>query len=67
MTYRYRYITITALTRDYGISRSTAYRLHHRGLLTIFKLGRRSMIAVDQAEDFVATLPMLPRKQEGAR
>jgi hypothetical protein len=62
-----RYITITAFVRNYGISRSTAYRLHHKGLLSIFKLGRRSMIVVDEAEDFIATLPVLPRKQEGAR
>jgi hypothetical protein len=60
-----RYITVTAFVRDYGVSRATAYRLHHRGLLTIKKLGRRSMIAVDEAEDFIATLPTLPRKENG--
>jgi hypothetical protein len=62
-----RYITVTAFVRNYGVSRATAYRLHHRGLLTIKKLGRRSMIAVDEAENFVMSLPTLPRRQGGAR
>jgi excisionase family DNA binding protein len=33
-----------------GVSRQTVYRLHYKGILTIYKFGRRSLITVEDID-----------------
>ena len=33
-----------------GVSRQTIYRLHHQGILTIYKFGRRSLITAEDID-----------------
>jgi excisionase family DNA binding protein len=33
-----------------GVSRQTIYRLHYRGILTIHKFGRRSLVTVEDID-----------------
>jgi excisionase family DNA binding protein len=56
-------MTIRKFAETFALSHSTIYRLHHAGKLTIHKVGRKSVIAAQDAE-FLVTLA---RKDGGAR
>jgi excisionase family DNA binding protein len=54
-----RFLTLAQFGRRYQVSRSTIYRLAHVGAFTIFKFGRSSRIALDEAEAWAAALPTM--------
>jgi hypothetical protein len=60
------FLTIAAFGRTFALSRSSIYRLHHSGVLTIRKLGTRSVIAVSDGETLLKSASALPRKASKA-
>ena len=56
-----RFMTIAQFCARYQVSRSTTYRLAHRGALNIVKCGRTSRILTNEAEAWAASLPALGR------
>lgn len=54
-----KYITLNQFCERFQCSRSTVYRLAHAGTLTIVKFGRSSRIALDEAEAWAASLPVM--------
>ena len=50
-------LTIREFTREFGIGRTTAYRLLQSGEITAKKAGRRTLIERASAEDWYAKLP----------
>lgn len=53
------FITINQFCERFQCHRSTVYRLARAGALTIVKFGRSSRIAVDEAEAWAASLPVM--------
>ena len=51
-----------------GVSRQTIYRLHYRGILTIHKFGRRSLVTVEDINRCQRQMlnRKLPREIRGA-
>jgi excisionase family DNA binding protein len=56
-----KYITIKQFCDRFQCSRSHFYRIAKRDHISIVKLGRASRIALDQAEAWAASLPMMGR------
>lgn len=50
-------ITVLQFCNDYGISRSTAYRLRDRGEVPHVKIGRAARIRREDAERWYHSLP----------
>ena len=55
----HRFVTLAQFCQRYQLSRSTVYRLAHRGAFTIVKFGRSSRIALDEVEAWAASLPAM--------
>lgn len=53
-----RFLTLAQFSQRYQVSRSTIYRLAHRGAFRIVKFGSSSRISMDQAEAWASALPM---------
>lgn len=49
-------LTIRAFCEEYGLSRSTAYRLHHRGEVPHVHIGRAVRIRREDAERWYESL-----------
>lgn len=56
---RPKFLTIAQFSLRYQVSRSTIYRLAQSGAFEIFKFGRSSRIAFDQAEAWAASLSVM--------
>lgn len=54
-----KFITLSQFCERYQCSRSTVYRLAHAGAFTIVKFGRSSRIALDEAESWAGSLPVM--------
>ena len=54
-----KFLYISEFCERYRCSRSTFYRLSKSGAITIIKRGRSSLISMEQAEVWAATLPSL--------
>ena len=54
-----KFITLAQFCERYQVSRSTIYRLVHSGAFAIVKFGRSSRIALDEAENWAASLPIM--------
>jgi hypothetical protein len=55
------YLPLRAWAARYGLSPAAVYRLHHKGQLTIVKMGRRSLVAVDDGNRLMSEAARLPR------
>ena len=62
-----RFMTLRQMVEAFPLSKSTLYRLHHAGKLTIRKVGRRSVIAAGDVELLAQSLPALKRNGGGVR
>jgi hypothetical protein len=54
-------MTLRQMVEAYPLSRSTLYRLHHAGRLTIRKMGRRSVVNTADIELLAQSMPVLKR------
>jgi excisionase family DNA binding protein len=54
-----KFLYLSEFCERYRCSRSTAYRLAQSGAITIVKRGRSSLISMEQADSWAATLPAL--------
>ena len=54
-----KFMTLAQFGERYQVSRSTVYRLAQTGAFAIVKFGRSSRIAVDEAEAWAASLPVM--------
>lgn len=54
-----KFLTLAQFSHQYQVSRSTIYRLAHRGAISIVKFGSSSRISTDQAETWAAALPTM--------
>jgi excisionase family DNA binding protein len=59
MRYGQRALTIDEFCRRYGIGRTSAYAEIAAGRLRAVKVGRKTLIIVDDAEEWLAALPSL--------
>lgn len=51
-----KFFTLNKFCQIYGLSRSTAYRLHERGELPFVHIGRAVRIRLEDAEAWAASL-----------
>jgi len=55
-----KYVTVKVFCATYGVCATTAYdRLINTGAIRAIRVGRRTLIDVDSAEQFFASLPAL--------
>lgn len=54
-------LTIRSFTEAYGISRAKIYRLIEEGDLKAVKVGSRTLIPIESAEAWFASLPPISR------
>jgi excisionase family DNA binding protein len=54
-----KYISINDFCERFQCSRSTVYRLARGGAFAIVKVGRSSKIALDEAETWASSLPVM--------
>ena len=47
-------ISIAEFCRDYGVGKTTAYKLARQGRISIARVGRRSLVIVKSADDLIA-------------
>ncbi len=59
-----RAMSVRDFCTEYGVSRSKAYELFREGAVRPVKLGVKTLIRVDEAEAWLASLP---ERQEGAQ
>ncbi len=50
-------VTIPEATRIIGVGRTTLYRLFEQGKLTPRKVGKRTLILMEELEAFIQSLP----------
>lgn len=53
--------TLPEAVQASGFSRATLYRYHHAGSITMRKAGRTTLIAAEDLQALIASLPELPR------
>jgi hypothetical protein len=59
-----RYITVKDFTVAYGVCSTTLYdRLLNTGAIKAIRVGRRTLIDVESADEFFASLPPFKEKQ----
>lgn len=56
---RQRALTIKEFTEQYGIGRSSVYEELKAGRLRARKIGKRTIITVDDAEEWLGNLPKM--------
>lgn len=59
-----RAMSVRDFCAEYGVSRSKAYELFRDGAIRPVKVGIKTLIRVDDAEAWLASLP---KRQEGAQ
>ena len=57
-------MSVRAFCQRYGIGRSTAYAFLANGTLRAVKVGRRTLIRVDDAENWLNSLPNFGARRE---
>jgi hypothetical protein len=57
-----RVLSVKEFCARNNIARSTAYEEHQRGRLTIRKVGKKSIITIDDEAAWLSSLPLLHRK-----
>jgi hypothetical protein len=62
---RQRAMSIARFSEDYGIGRTKAYEELKSGRLRGRKLGKRTLICEDDAEDWLRRLPKVPASETG--
>jgi excisionase family DNA binding protein len=62
---RQRALSIAEFSGRYGVGRTTAYEEINSGRLRARKIGKRTLIRVDDAEDWLLRLPLVSQRRNG--